>query len=78
METGAELIRQIGTSLFAERWQTPLAHELGVSDRLVRYWAAGERELPKEVAERALLILTQRGKRLQTTAILVKRYINRA
>ena len=78
METGSELIRQVGTSLFADRWQTPLAHELGVSDRLVRYWASGERELPREVAERALQILIKRGELLNSTAALVKLYIDRA
>ena len=32
--------------LYGTRWQTDLARGLGVSARLVRYWASGQRPVP--------------------------------
>lgn len=40
------LLRQVGGALHGERWQTPLARELGVSDRTVRRWLAGDAVVP--------------------------------
>jgi len=37
-----ELLRRVGQALYGERWQSALAHALGVSDRRVRQWAASE------------------------------------
>lgn len=35
------LLRDTGTALYGPRWQSDLARDLGVSDRTVRYWLAG-------------------------------------
>ena len=37
--------------LYGPRWQTDLARGLGVSARLVRYWASGQRPVPGWVPE---------------------------
>lgn len=39
-----ELLRAIGGALFGPRWQTDLAHHLGVNDRTVRRWLSGQDE----------------------------------
>ncbi len=42
-------LREIGTLLYGERWQAPLAADLGVGDRTVRFWASNGpkgREIP--------------------------------
>ena len=41
-----DLISRVGRALYGERWQTPLARELGVADRTVRRWVSGE-DMPK-------------------------------
>ena len=33
-----------GRALYGERWQSALAHDLGVDPRRVRQWMAGERK----------------------------------
>ena len=35
----ADLLRAAGQVLYGERWQSPLARDLGVSDRTMRRWA---------------------------------------
>lgn len=36
----------LGQALYGPHWVKPLASALGVSERTMRYWAAGEREPP--------------------------------
>lgn len=40
------LLAQCGEALWGNRWQTDLAEAVGVSDRTVRRWIAGERIPP--------------------------------
>jgi hypothetical protein len=45
--TSAELIRAIGEALWgASRWRSEMSRALGVGDRILRRWAAGEVEPP--------------------------------
>ena len=72
-----ELIRRVGEALYGEQWQRPLARELGVSDRLVRFWAAGDREIPILLPARLLNLIQSRGEALANTASLVEQFIDR-
>jgi len=38
-----------GRALYGEWWQTPLASDLGISDRTIRRWVAGESPIPEKV-----------------------------
>lgn len=38
----SDLIRTVGEALYGPRWQSDLARDLGVNDRTVRRWAAGD------------------------------------
>jgi hypothetical protein len=49
-----------GRALYGERWQTPLAHDLGVADRTVRRWLAGETPIPGGVDSELRKILESR------------------
>jgi ribosome-binding protein aMBF1 (putative translation factor) len=44
-----ETLRTIGQALYGPFWQRALAAELGVSDRTMRRWAAGEINPPPGV-----------------------------
>lgn len=75
--TGQDLIRTVGESLYGNHWQRALARDVGVSDRLVRFWAAGDRDLPETLPPRLLTLLQQRGKNLSHATQLVERFMNR-
>ena len=57
-----EKLATIGTALYGERWQTPLANDLQVADRTMRRWLAGESPIPGNIATE-LLALFERRKR---------------
>lgn len=38
------LLTEIGEALYGPRWQTDLSRDLGISDRTMRRWAAGDGE----------------------------------
>ena len=44
-----DLFARVGCALYGDRWQTQLAGALGVADRTVRRWAAGEQPVPDGV-----------------------------
>lgn len=54
--TLAEL-RCLGEQLYGPRWQTPLARELGVTTRSVRYWLSGERPIREPMAKLIRLLV---------------------
>lgn len=39
-------LREAGELLYGSRWQSDLARDIGVADRTVRAWVAGERRIP--------------------------------
>ncbi len=42
----SRLLAECGAALYGERWQSPLARDLGVADRTVRRWVAGTSDVP--------------------------------
>jgi hypothetical protein len=55
------LLRRAGEALYGERWQSPLAADLGIADRTVRRWAAGQ-AIPETVWPEIRALLESRGK----------------
>lgn len=57
------LLREAGEVLYGPRWQSELARALGVTDRTVRRWDAGEFSIPPEVVDqlRRLLMVQQQA-----------------
>lgn len=45
----SRLLRETGEALYGPQWQTPLARELGMSDRHMRRLAAGTHDVPPGV-----------------------------
>ncbi|MBX3482562.1 hypothetical protein [Phenylobacterium sp.] len=52
------LLTATGEALYGPRWQSDLARDLGVSDRTMRRWAAGD-DTPRPGVYADLLRLTQ-------------------
>ena len=54
------LLTSTGFALYGDRWQSPLARDLGLTDRHIRFWAAGHRPVPDKILPR-LLELVERA-----------------
>jgi DNA-binding transcriptional regulator YiaG len=51
--------RKLGEALYGPRWQSNMAHELGVADRTVRRWLVG-RAIPAGVEDALRAICARR------------------
>lgn len=68
-----DLLRRIGQAMYGERWQTALAHDLGMSDRRVRGWALGEGKPRPGVIEDLRVLLEWRREELIRVAAELER-----
>lgn len=68
MSGGTDLLRMTGEALYGARWQTPIAHDLGVTPRSVRHWCAMKHDCPDDIAERLLPLVVKRGEALRQLA----------
>lgn len=58
-------LHEIGVALFGQSWQSEMARALGMKDaRRVRYWAAGERDIPAGVWDDLRTLCQERGQHL--------------
>lgn len=55
-----DTLAAIGRALYGERWQTALAHDLGVTDRTMRRWAAGASPVPDGIEAECRRLLDRR------------------
>ena len=65
-----ELLITVGEALYGKQWQSALAGDLGVTDRTMRRWVAGER-IPDTVKADMLAIVRARGEKLERVAGLL-------
>ena len=54
-----------GEALYGERWQSPLARDLGVTSRAVRHWCSERHACPSDIADRLLPLLRNRAEALR-------------
>lgn len=55
-----DLLRLVGGALYGDRWQAPIAVDLGVSDRAVRYWLSKATPCPGDTGDRLLAIVVRK------------------
>jgi DNA-binding transcriptional regulator YdaS (Cro superfamily) len=55
------LLRTAGEALYGSLWQSEMARALGVADRTVRRWAAGQFQIPAGVWPQVRELLAERG-----------------
>lgn len=67
-----DLLRLVGEALYGERWQAPIAVDLGVSDRAVRYWLSRTSPCPDDTGSRLLEIIIRKGEALADLENLVR------
>jgi hypothetical protein len=58
--TAAALLKTAGEALYGRDWQSAIARDLGVSARMVRFWAAGERKAPEDRLRAVKVLLARR------------------
>lgn len=62
-QLGLSDLEKAGKALYGERWQTDLAHALGLKDaRRIRQWMAEDRPIPPGVWNDIADLLRSRGK----------------
>lgn len=71
------MLKLAGQALYGERWQKPLSRDLGVSDRMIRYWAAGSHDLPTDIADRLLAALRQRSVKVGDVIATIEQKLGR-
>ena len=54
------VIARVGRALYGAQWKSPLARELGVHERSLRRWAAGEARPPADLLLRLNRIISER------------------
>lgn len=77
-DSNLDLLRFVGEALYGERWQSPLAGDLGVSDRAVRYWLSEANQCPDDLGIRLLAVVERKKDDLGGLAATVKIRISRA
>ena len=55
-------LETFGLALYGQRWQSSFARDLGVSVRVVRYWAAGDKPVPPGQWHYIAALLDQRSR----------------
>jgi len=55
------LLKRAGRTLYGDRWQTELARDLQCSDRTIRRWASGDKDVPEIVIAELRGLLMTRG-----------------
>jgi hypothetical protein len=60
----SKLLTDAGRALYGDRWQSPLSRDLGVSDREVRRWVAGDVVVPRGVYTDLLRMVIDRAQDL--------------
>lgn len=64
-------LEAIGILLYGSRWQSDLAKALGVSDRQVRRWVAGDTKVPDRALLQIQAIAQKRARALQKLLALL-------
>lgn len=53
-------LRAAGEALYGDRWQSAIAADLGLADRTIRRWLAGDRDMPDDLAPRIMALIEAR------------------
>ena len=67
-----KLLSDVGEALYGPRWQTELARDLGIADRTMRRWIAGDSEPAPGVWLDLLRITQERAMALDAVADRLK------
>lgn len=73
-----DLLRRVGEALYGERWQSPIATDLGVSDRAVRYWLSSANQCPDDLGARLLAVVARKIAALGDVEVLVVEHMRRS
>lgn len=66
-------LNRVGTALYGPFWQSQLARDLGVNDRTLRRWVAGDMQIPERVREELSDIINNRRQLLSETLQYLER-----
>lgn len=72
-----ELLKLVGERLHGIRWQVPLAHDLSISDRALRYWLSGASPIPQDIQARLADVVRSRRDELDQLLAAVEEWSGR-
>lgn len=72
--TVPEMLSTIGRALYGQQWQSDMARDLGVNNRTVRRWVAGESQ-PDGIMADLLALVERRGAQLDQAAKRLRRFL---
>jgi hypothetical protein len=73
MNNAATQLRADGEAIYGADWQNPLARDLKVDGRTMRFWIAGRRAVPDTIAVRLPAILRQAARARRKAAEAIER-----
>ncbi|GAA0455234.1 hypothetical protein GCM10009095_23640 [Sphingomonas molluscorum] len=68
---GAQILEAAGRALYGDRWQTPIARDLGTTYRTIRNWLAGQHAPPNDLRIRLEVLLRERGLAIEAVLELI-------
>jgi hypothetical protein len=69
----ADMFRAAGEALHGDNWQSPLARELGVDGRTMRFWISGARPVPDTAVLKLPDIMRRAAKERREAAEAIER-----
>lgn len=66
------LLIACGQALYGQQWQSALARDLGVSDRTMRRWVAGDQDVPAGLHADLMRLCLERAALLDRLAAKLK------
>jgi len=70
-----DVLARVGRALYGGQWQMPLARDLDMSDRSMRYMAKGERGIHAGIVADLLKLIEARGEELADVAKVLRKAI---
>jgi len=64
-----ETLREAGEALYGALWQSALARDLGINERTMRRWVAGDNAIPESIRSEILGMVRQRAATLNRIAM---------
>ena len=71
--TDIEFLTAGGRALYGERWQTPIARDLGTTYRSVRNWLDARHPVPADLNVRLRRLLVERGIEIDAVIDMIDR-----
>jgi hypothetical protein len=71
--SATDMLRAVGEAIYGDNWQSPLARDLGVDGRTIRFWVAGTRPVSDAAVRKLPAIMRQAAREHREAAAAIER-----